>query len=77
MHLLAILASPPLATSGRRTLARLEALGTVMSGCQVTAANLCGAPAADLPALTEAAAEADSWLLRGESSRKSCAAATR
>jgi Protein of unknown function (DUF1643) len=62
MRLLVILAGPPLTTTGQRTLRRLEALSAVMPGYVVTAANLCAAPAADLPALSTAAAEVDTWL---------------
>lgn len=62
MRLLVVLASPPLRTSGRRTLAHVEALSAAMPCDVVAVANLCAAPAVDLPALVAAAAEAAPWL---------------
>lgn len=62
MRLLVILASPPLTTSGRRTLAQVEALASLMLSDSVAVGNLCTAPAADLPGLATAGAETDPWL---------------
>jgi hypothetical protein len=40
----------------------VAALSTVIPGCSPTTANLCAAPAADLPDLAAVAADADTWL---------------
>lgn len=60
--MLVVLASPPLVTSGRRTLAQVEALASVLATDTVETANLCATPAADLPALSVAAVETEPWL---------------
>lgn len=61
MRLLILLACPP-TTSGQRTLSRLATLTKVIPGCTVSAANLCSARAADLPALSAVAASVEPWL---------------
>lgn len=61
-RLVAILASPPLRTSGARTRARLDLAGSILGATSVIAVNLLDIPTDDVNGIAAAGKDAAAWL---------------
>jgi hypothetical protein len=61
-RLLVLLASPPLVTSGARTMARVRMVAELMGSESASVSNLLAVPTKDLRAVREVGATIDPWL---------------